>query len=366
MTNIAKNQHPKKSPIFRRSVNILVRMVSRQKKPHVRIFTPTILGPDIATPILWAPSIVASFCWKPPMPMKSLVLGGGVGGGGGYTWAKRVDLSFLWCFACQHMGTVLLSPSFTSIWGTWKGAWQWHFSMLSFPASEYLGTPKHCKTRENAKWQIDPVLVLIIFLWAWGSFWQGDKRQSAVFCRFLRRSAVFCLGTPWQTASLWEYPSAHNQQDTNGGVLQCKWEAHCDTNGRSTDNISLSSERSGTKSTAIQIWRHIAIQIGGVLRYFLLRSSDGWVFWHSSDFEINARGNSQTSSSQNVHRRFWPLSFRVLIVNLRGPFLPWTSRGLRRRPKDAHKICPNFQEPLNAPFLNGLFSSGFSRGKSAP
>ena len=25
-----------------------------------------------------------------------------------------------------------------------------------------------------------------------------------------------------------------------------------------------------------------------------------------------------------------------------------------------------FQEPLNAPFLNGLFSSGFSRGKTAP
>ena len=24
------------------------------------------------------------------------------------------------------------------------------------------------------------------------------------------------------------------------------------------------------------------------------------------------------------------------------------------------------QEPLNAPFLNGLFSSGFSRGKTAP
>ena len=24
------------------------------------------------------------------------------------------------------------------------------------------------------------------------------------------------------------------------------------------------------------------------------------------------------------------------------------------------------EEPLNAPFLNGLFSSGFSRGKTAP
>ena len=27
---------------------------------------------------------------------------------------------------------------------------------------------------------------------------------------------------------------------------------------------------------------------------------------------------------------------------------------------------PETQEPLNAPFLNGLFSSGFSRGKTAP
>ena len=45
-----------------------------------------------------------------------------------------------------------------------------------------------------------------------------------------------------------------------GGVLQYKWEAYCDINGKSTDNMALSSERRGTKSTAIQI--------GGVLRYF--------------------------------------------------------------------------------------------------
>ena len=29
-------------------------------------------------------------------------------------------------------------------------------------------------------------------------------------------------------------------------------------------------------------------------------------------------------------------------------------------------IVAQYQEPLNAPFLNGLFSSGFSRGKTAP
>ena len=76
----------------------------------------------------------------------------------------------------------------------------------------------------------------------------------------------------------------HNHQDfpksiaiQMGGVLQYKWEVYCDTNGRSTDNISLSSERRGTKSTAVQI--------GGVLQYkwevycdTFLRSSGGWGF----------------------------------------------------------------------------------------
>ena len=67
-----------------------------------------------------------------------------------------------------------------------------------------------------------------------------------------------------------------------GGVLQYRWEAYCDINGRSTDSMSLSSEHRGTGSTAIQI--------GGVLQYKLevylnifLRSSGGWVFWHSSE-----------------------------------------------------------------------------------
>ena len=63
-----------------------------------------------------------------------------------------------------------------------------------------------------------------------------------------------------------EHSGDHNHQDflksTVGGVLQHKWEAYCDTNGRSTDNISLSSEHRGTKSTAIQIG-------GGVLQYKL-------------------------------------------------------------------------------------------------
>ena len=61
-----------------------------------------------------------------------------------------------------------------------------------------------------------------------------------------------------------EHAGDHNHQDCPkstaiqvGGVLQYKLESYCDTNGRSTDSISLSSERTGTKSTSIQI--------GGVL-----------------------------------------------------------------------------------------------------
>ena len=86
------------------------------------------------------------------------------------------------------------------------------------------------------------------------------------------------------TALIGEHPGDHNHQDflkstavRVGGVLQYKWEAYCGTNGRSTDNISLSSEHRGTESTAIQM--------GGVLQYkwevycdTFLRSSGGWGF----------------------------------------------------------------------------------------
>ena len=81
-----------------------------------------------------------------------------------------------------------------------------------------------------------------------------------------------------------EHSGDHNHQDfpkstaiQMGGVLRYKWEAYCVTNRRSTDSISLSSERRGTESAAIQI--------GGVLQYKLevycdtfLRSSGGWGF----------------------------------------------------------------------------------------
>ena len=101
-------------------------------------------------------------------------------------------------------------------------------------------------------------------------------------CRPKTAARLF-KGTPGGARS-GEHPGGHNHQDfpkstaiQMQGVLQYKWEAYCDTNGRSTDSISLYSERKGTKSTAIQI--------GGVLQYKLevyrdtfLKSSGGWGF----------------------------------------------------------------------------------------
>ena len=47
-----------------------------------------------------------------------------------------------------HCSQVLV---FTSIWGTQKGGVRMTLFVLFFPASGELATPKHCKTRENAK-----------------------------------------------------------------------------------------------------------------------------------------------------------------------------------------------------------------------
>ena len=57
-------------------------------------------------------------------------------------------------------GTLLSNPSFfTSIWDTHrKGCESVTFRAVFFPASGHVGTPEHCKTKENAKWHIDPVL----------------------------------------------------------------------------------------------------------------------------------------------------------------------------------------------------------------
>ena len=43
----------------------------------------------------------------------------------------------------------------------------------------------------------------------------------------------------------------------------------------------------------------------------------------------------------------------------------WTRQKFRSE-KQQNELNRSNQKPLNAPFLNGLFSSGFSRGKTAP
>ena len=82
-----------------------------------------------------------------------------------------------------------------------------------------------------------------------------------------RESVSLFLFTLSLSLSLSPSLGVHNHQDFQKvlrykwKVLQYKWEAYCVTNGRSTDSISLSLERRGTESTAIEI--------GGVLQYRL-------------------------------------------------------------------------------------------------
>ena len=75
-----------------------------------------------------------------------------------------------------------------------------------------------------------------------------------------------------------KHPGDHNHQDflkstamQMGGVSQYKWETYCDTNGRSTDSISLSLEPRGDESTAIQIRGGLQYKWRGVLQHFFER-----------------------------------------------------------------------------------------------
>ena len=124
-------------------------------------------------------------------------------------------------------------------------------------------------------------------------------------------------------------------------VLRYKWEAHCDTNGRSTDNIPLASERRGTKSTAVQI--------GGVLQYkwevycdTFLRSSGGWGFWHSkiaAQREITppiAQCLFEIVLQRGVSHPFALFSQGLAPVSLRYPF--WGGGGSRTSTSSWHAL----------------------------
>ena len=126
-------------------------------------------------------------------------------------------------------------------------------------------------------------------------------------------------------------------------VLQYKWEAYCDTNGRSTDSISLSLGPRGTKSTAIQM--------GGVLRYkwevhydTFLGSSGGWGFRHSSE-----KGSHWKDTKEYLNQR--GTKIRVFRVFFRAPFLPPFS----------HHFPPPLSPsgPVHSPTTSPLFTSPF-------
>ena len=64
---------------FRRNTTPFTCTLFQKKKPHVRNFSPAILGLEMAVPILWAPGIFWFFLLETPLTIKFLVLGGAVG-----------------------------------------------------------------------------------------------------------------------------------------------------------------------------------------------------------------------------------------------------------------------------------------------
>ena len=111
-------------------------------------------------------------------------------------------------------------------------------------------------------------------------FWQGGLlwvlQLKRVLRRVLRRGSEKgasrrCLERPLvEYASLGVRPSHHEFPKSTaiqtGGVWQYKWEAYCDTNGRSTDRFPF-PQSVGHQKYCNRIWRRTAIEIGGVLRY---------------------------------------------------------------------------------------------------
>ena len=88
-------------------------------------------------------------------------------------------------------------------------------------------------------------------------------------------------------------------------TLRYKWEAHCNTNGRRIA-IQMAGvltafpfpQSVGAPKVLQDNWRRLAIQSGGVLLYFL-RSSGGWGFWHSSEFNLCSASNLEPRSGNH-------------------------------------------------------------------
>ena len=104
-----------------------------------------------------------------------------------------VDLPFFLCFARQMLvyGDTALKPQFLLAFGAHK---DWGVTvtlfLLFFPSIWVSWTPKHCKTRENARWQIDLVLPP-----HWGVFRSGDRAQNQFFCTISERFSSFNIVT---------------------------------------------------------------------------------------------------------------------------------------------------------------------------
>ena len=90
-----------------------------------------------------------------------------------------------------------------------------------------------------------------------------------------------------------EHPGDHNHQDfpkstaiQMGGVLQYKWEAYCDTNGRSTESIPFPQSLGAPKVLQYKLEAYCNTCRLEVYCDTFLRSGGGWGFWHSSDISI--------------------------------------------------------------------------------
>ena len=105
------------------------------------------------------------------------------------------------------------------------------FFVLFFPASGHLGTTRYCKTRENAKWQIDPVLPShwervhrAPKEWRWCRVGKRSSKKVLLESLFLLCTLKVCSWTP----NFWP----------KGGVLIDEWMQPIEQPLASLDGIS--------------------------------------------------------------------------------------------------------------------------------
>ena len=102
----------------------------------------------------------------------------------------------------RHCSQILV---FTSTRGTQKRGVAMTFFVLFFPASAHLGTPIYCRTKENAKWQIDRVLPPHQYMGKMGftnrvflNLWFAKKPLTRVSKRVIEAHGKRSLERGWQ------------------------------------------------------------------------------------------------------------------------------------------------------------------------